>query len=118
MHPKMQILSQCQSFCEEDSLLFFATKYIWLARINVSGNVLMAPVRLIKSPRNGRRADTRVLMARYPPLTVNRNDRLRNANALPLIPYLVSKYSYIGLANIYQQNRKLISSCNIEGKII
>ncbi|KAL4306265.1 hypothetical protein AHAS_Ahas16G0161000 [Arachis hypogaea] len=38
--------------------------YIWFARTNVSGNVLIAPVRLIKSPRNGSRADTNVLKVR------------------------------------------------------
>ena len=64
MRPKKATLSQCQSFCEELSLFCFATRYMWFARINVRGNVLNAPVRLSKSPRNGRRADTSVLIAR------------------------------------------------------
>jgi hypothetical protein len=64
MQPKKQTLSQCQSFCKEVSLFFFATRYMWFARINVKGNVLIAPVRLMKSPRNGRRAATSVLTAR------------------------------------------------------
>lgn len=42
------------------NLFLFATRYIWFARINVRGNVLIAPVRLIKSPRNGNKADTNV----------------------------------------------------------
>lgn len=62
--PKTQTLSQCQSFCREGSLSFFATRYIWFARMNVRGNVLIAPVRLMKSPRNGKRAETNVLTAR------------------------------------------------------
>ena len=64
MKQKKQMLSQCQSFCMDVSLFLFATKYIWFARINVRGNVLIAPVRLMKSPRNGKRADTKVLIAR------------------------------------------------------
>lgn len=61
---KKPILNRCQSFCELFSLSFFALRYMWFARINVRGNVLIAPVRLMKSPRNGRKAATNVLKAR------------------------------------------------------
>ena len=64
MRPKKATLSQCQNCCKELSLLLFAKRYMRFARINVRGNVLNAPVRLSKSPRNGRRADTSVLIAR------------------------------------------------------
>lgn len=60
MMPKKQMLSQCQSFCMDVSLFLLATRYIWFARINVRGNVLIAPVRLMKSRRNGSRADMNV----------------------------------------------------------
>lgn len=105
MNPKKITLSQCQDFLIALSLVFFATKYIWFARINVRGKTLSAPVRDMKSPKNGRRAEIRVFNTKYPPLTEIRNDKLRMANALPLIPYLVSKYSYIGLANICKNIR-------------
>lgn len=100
IQPKKQTLNQCQSCCVELSLLFFAARYMWFARINVRGNVLTAPVRLMKSPRKGSIAATSVVMARYPPLTPILNAKFLISSALPLIPYLVSKYSYIGLANI------------------
>lgn len=103
---KKQILIQCQSFWMDVSLFFCVTRYIWFARINVRGNVLIAPVRLMKSPRNGSTADTNVFIARYPPLTMIRNDKFLKARALPLIPCFVSKYSYIGLANIYQNHKR------------
>lgn len=64
MRLKKIMLIQCQSFWKFVSLSFFASRYMWFARINVRGNVLIAPVRLMKSPRNGRRADTNVLKAR------------------------------------------------------
>ena len=64
MRPKKATLSQCQYRCKELSLLLFVKRYMRFARINVRGNVLNAPVRLSKSPRNGRRADTSVLIAR------------------------------------------------------
>jgi len=64
MMEKKPMFNQCQSFCEVVSLSFFALRYIWFARINVRGNVLIAPVRLMKSPRNGKKADTNVLKAR------------------------------------------------------
>ena len=64
MQPKKQTLSQCQDFCRQVSLWSLATRYMWFARMKVSGNVLTAPVRLMKSPRNGSRAATNVFMAR------------------------------------------------------
>jgi len=64
MRAKKQILIQCQSFWVDVSLFSFVTRYIWFARINVRGNVLIAPVRLMKSPRNGNRADTNVFTVR------------------------------------------------------
>lgn len=100
IQPKKQTFNQCQSLCRELSLVFFATRYMWFASINVSGNVLTAPVRLMKSPRKGNMAEISVVMARYPPLTPILNDKFFIFSALPVIPYFVSKYSYIGLANI------------------
>lgn len=64
MKAKKQILIQCQSFWMDVSLFAFATRYIWFARIKVRGNVLIAPVRLMKSPRKGNRADTNVFKVR------------------------------------------------------
>ncbi|CAN1806713.1 hypothetical protein LINPERHAP1_LOCUS24768, partial [Linum perenne] len=63
--PKKRTLLQCQSFCKEFSLFLLATMYIWFANMKVSGSVLIAPVRLMKSPRNGSIADTSVLAVRY-----------------------------------------------------
>lgn len=64
MMAKKQILIQCQSFWMDVSLFLCAIRYIWFARINVRGNVLIAPVRLMKSPRNGNIADTNVFTVR------------------------------------------------------
>ena len=74
-------------------MFFLAVRYMWFARMKVKGNVLIAPVRLMKSPRKGRRAETNVFIARYPPLNMMRNPKLRGANALPLTPNFVSRYS-------------------------
>lgn len=63
-HPKKQTFNQCQDFCRELNLVFLATKYMWWTRMNVKGRVLVAPVRLSKSPRKGRRAATNVLMVK------------------------------------------------------
>lgn len=76
---------------------------MWLAKMNVSGNVLTAPVRLMKSPRNGNSAEISVLTAMYPPLAMILNSKFFNANGFPLIPNFVSMYSYVGLAKIYNQ---------------
>ena len=76
---------------------------MWLARMNVRGIVLTAPVKLMKSPRNGKSAERSVLTARYPPLAMILNVKFFNANVLPVIPNFVSIYSYVGLANIYKQ---------------
>lgn len=62
MIPKKQTLNQCHDFCKALSEFVLAAKYMWLARINVSGKVLIAPVKLMKSPRNGNAADTKVVM--------------------------------------------------------
>lgn len=64
MQPKKQTLSQCQDFCRLVSLFSLATRYMWFASTNVRGNVLTAPVRLMKSPRNGNSAATKVFIAR------------------------------------------------------
>ena len=95
-------LIQCQDFWIPEILFFFTVKYMWLARTKVKGKVLSAPVRLMKSPRNGSSAATRVFTVRYPPLTITLKLRFSNENAFPFpFPYLVSKYSYIGLAKIW-----------------
>ena len=57
-------LSQCHFFCRKLSLFFFAMRYMWFARMKVSGNVLTAPVRLMKSPKKGSKADTNEVMAK------------------------------------------------------
>ena len=85
---------------------------MWLARINVRGNVLTAPVRLMKSPRNGKSAEISVLTAMYPPLAMILNTKFFKANGCPLIPNLVSMYSYVGLANIYKQRRRTEQKSN------
>lgn len=64
MKLKKQTLTQCQHFWEQVNLFFFATRYMWFASINVRGNVLIAPVRLIKSPMNGNKAAMNVITAR------------------------------------------------------
>lgn len=38
--------------------------YMWFGRINVSGIELIAPVRLMKSPKKGNKADRKVVSAR------------------------------------------------------
>lgn len=64
MQPKKKTLSQCHNFDREVNFFLLATRYMWLARINVSGIKLIAPVRLMKSPKNGSRADRNVVKPR------------------------------------------------------
>lgn len=64
MQPKTRIFSQCQLFCKLDNLFFLATRYMWFGSMNVSGIVLIAPVRLMKFPRKGSKADRKVVIIR------------------------------------------------------
>jgi len=74
---------------------------------------VIALVRFTKSPRNGSNAATNVASPRYIPLANNLTAQFFIEYILSFFhPNFVSKYSYVGLANIYNQPELPLSLIN------